>query len=134
MTSDTNIDVIIDEEDDGKALPVAKADVDDLDQPILPKGAERNDNGSVTLTLLHPRTLTIKNGQGVVREVSYDTLTFHRLNGADFNRVRTTAEEHQQLKMFVCSTRMREVEMRALYDRLDAADITRAGRVLNTFF
>ena len=100
----------------------------------LPAGAVQNDDGSVTLTLRYPKEIQIRNGAGKTRTERYDTLTFHRLTGADLNAVRATADQHQQRVLFTRSTRMQGPLMQALYERLDGKDIARAGQVLESFF
>jgi len=139
--ADTDTDtIIIDETAEpgavtgGQAADAAADLREGKDEAILPKGAVENPDGSVTLQLLHPRELRIASGQGQVRIESYTELTFHRLTGADLNAIRGTVAEHQSVVLFTRSTRLRAAVMRVLYEKLDAADVTRAGKVLDTFF
>nr|WP_278520474.1 hypothetical protein [Brucella anthropi] len=105
-------------------------DIDPNDR--LPDHAIQNDNGSVTLPLLYPQTLTIRKA-GKTREEKYSELTFHRLNGADHRAISATSEESSNVVAFARSTRISQAIMNALYDKLDAADITAASQVLSSF-
>lgn len=128
-----NEDVVVDL-DDAKpetALALKKAEVDE-DDTILPSGCERNEDGSVTVSLLFPRTITIRSN-GAVKEERYEQLTFHRLNGKDLNAVRSTSDENQSVVLFTRSSRLPSRIMTVLYEKLDGKDITRCGRVLGTF-
>ena len=130
---DTDIVVDLDDTIETAAPARASAEVDEDDDKILPKGCERNADGSVTVRLLHPRSVTTRSGAGGVREERFDTLTFHRLTGADLNAVRATSPDTEQVVLFTRSSRVRSAVMQVLYPKLDAADIMRCGRVLNTF-
>lgn len=99
----------------------------------LPKGAVLNEDGSVTLPLLYPKTVTVKS-QGGVREEKFDELVLHRLNGADISAIRVASKETSHLVMMARSLRKHVAIVRALYDKLDGADISRAGEVLDSFF
>ncbi len=136
MTDQNDTDVVVDLDDtsDPIAPALAKAEVDEADdEKILPKGCEKNADGSVTVTLLYPKTITVRSASGGVREEKYERLTFHRLTGADLNAVRSTSPETEQIVLFTRSSRVRSAMMQALYPKLDGADIMRCGRVLNTF-
>lgn len=138
--ADTEDDVVIDDTEvqtPAAATGTVKVDVQegakDDDVATLPEDAIVNPDGSVTLPLLFPRSVTIRSATGAVREDKFDRLTFHRLTGADLNAFRNTAEAQQSVVLFTRSTRVRAPIMRALYDRLDAKDVTRGARVLATF-
>jgi len=115
-----------------KAGVVADVDEDIDPNDRLPDHAIQNDNGSVTLPLLYPRTLEIKKG-GKVREERYSELTFHRLTGADQRAISATSEDSMNVVAFSRSTRISQAIMNVLYDRLDAADITASAQVLSSF-
>jgi hypothetical protein len=137
MGTDETADVVIDL-DEGSAPTTAAPtaapiDIDEGAEAILPKGAELNPDGSVTVRLLYPRSVTVKSGAGGVKVEAFEALTFHRLTGADLSAIRTTAAEHQQRVLFTRSSRVRSAVMGVLYDKLDAKDIVRCGRVLETF-
>lgn len=129
-----NKDIIIDEDRPFAAKTGADADViEDIDpNDRLPDRAIQNDNGSVTLPLLFPQTLTIKKA-GKVREQIFDKLTFHRLNGADQRAIAAASDEMLNVVAFSRSTRTSQAIMNVLYDKLDAADITAAAQVLSSF-
>ncbi|MBB4956225.1 hypothetical protein H4S14_004322 [Agrobacterium vitis] len=98
----------------------------------LPDRAVINGDGSVTLPLLFPQTLTTKK-DGKVRDKLFDALTFHRMRGADQMAISAVPEEKQIAVAFARSTRMAQMVMDKLYEKMDLADITDAGRVLNHF-
>ena len=135
MSADeTDVVIDLDEGATGSTAPdAAPVDIDEDEEIILPKGAERNPDGSVTIRLLYPKSVTVKSGGGGVRVENFEALTFHRLTGADLSSIRTTAAEHQQRVLFTRSSRVRSAVMGVLYDKLDAKDIVRCGRVLETF-
>ncbi|SIQ23835.1 hypothetical protein SAMN05880590_102736 [Rhizobium sp. RU35A] len=129
VTDTAAADVVI-AEDDASTEAVIDEDGALLDK--LPARAVENDDGSVTLPLAYPKTLrTRKNGQE--RERVFDALTFHRLSGKDQRIIGGASPEMQAVVAFAQSTRINQAVMNALYDKLDLADITDAGRVLNHF-
>lgn len=133
-TDETDVVIDLDEGAATAAAPdAAPVDIDEDEEIILPKGAERNPDGSVTIRLLYPKAVTVKSGAGGVRVETFESLTFHRLTGADLSAIRTTAAEHQQRVLFTRSSRVRAAVMGVLYDKLDAKDIVRCGKVLETF-
>jgi len=117
-------------EDGAGASEVIDEDGDGLDD--LPKRATTNDDGSVTLPLLFKRTLTTKK-DGKIRDREFTELTFHRLAGADTRAIAAASAEMVTVVAFARSTRLNQAVMNALFDKMDAADITDAGRVLNNF-
>ncbi len=115
--------------------PSATSDIVDEDgdpRDRLPDRAVQNADGSVTLPLLYPQTLTTKK-DGKVSEKQFNALTFHRMRGADQMAISAVSEEKQIAVAFARSTRMTQMVMDRLYEKLDLADITDAGRVLNHF-
>lgn len=117
----------------GSAVPagVVDEDVDPLDK--VPDRAVRNADGSITLPLLYPQELQIRR-LGKIRTDKYDSLTFHRLNGADQRAIAAASDETQAVVAFGRSTRMSQAIMNALFDKMDGADIAAGGQVLNSFF
>ncbi|WP_152979827.1 hypothetical protein [Mesorhizobium sp. 1M-11] len=115
------------------ALPadVVDEDVDPLDK--LPPRAIPNADGSVTLPLLYPKELQIRK-LGKIRTDRFDSLTFHRLTGADQRAIAATSEETMSVVAFARSTRLSQAVMNALFDKMDGADIAAGGQVLNSFF
>lgn len=140
-TTPTDIDL---DEDQGNALPTAGSadtdllidgdivneDADSLDR--LPDRAIQNSDRSVTLPLLYPVTIRSKK-DGTIREKHYSSLTFHRLTGKDQRAIGATSQEKMPIVALACSTRLTQVLMDAIYDKMDGADIQDAGRVLNSF-
>lgn len=113
----------------------ANSDIVDEDgdpRDRLPERAVQNADGSVTLPLIYPQTLTTKK-DGKVREKEFASLTFHRMRGADQMAISAVPEEKQISVAFARSTRMAQMVMDKLYEKMDLADITDAGRVLNHF-
>ena len=107
------------------------ADLDPADR--LPKNAVRNGDGSVTLTLRYAQSIKSKR-DGKVSERRFDQLVFHRLNGTDQRAIGAASEEMQGPVSFARSTRLNQAVMNALWDKMDLADISAAGQVLNNFF
>jgi hypothetical protein len=136
----TNTEIVVDLDEADKPAPavvipegVDAVETEAEDIKKLPKGAILNENGSVTLPLLYPRSVTIK-GQGGVREERFDEFLFHRLNGADINAIRAASKETSHIVALARSLHKHVAIIKALYDKLDSADITRAGEVLDSFF
>ncbi len=128
-------DIIIDETEEPASPALAKSDVeeDTPDEKLLPRGCDRNADGSVTVKFDFPVTLSIRSG-GDVRQERFDKLTFRRLTGADLNAFMSVAKEHQQVTLFTRSARIKAATMKVLFDKMDGADIKRCGLVLDTFF
>jgi hypothetical protein len=123
------------DEDGRTSSALIEGDIIDEDaNPLdkLPREAIRNDDGSVTLPLYYPKTLTTKK-DGKVREREFASLTFHRLNGADQRAISAAEEKDLAVVSFARSTRFNQAVMNALFDKMDAADIANGGRVLNHF-
>lgn len=99
----------------------------------LPARAVLNDDGSVTLPLVKPVTLTIRKGGSEQQEV-YRELVFHELSGLD---MRLAAQEKDEMKQTVVtlarSTRMTTVRMNVLFDRLNLRDIKGATDIVKYF-
>jgi hypothetical protein len=132
---DTKLEAVVDVDnpvalDSARDPDVIDEDAGQLDQ--LPDDAVKNADGSVSLALNFPVTLrTKKNGE--VKERVYRELTFHRLTGADMRMISSAKSEDQNAVTFARSTRMYQVIMNALFDKMDLTDIERAGRVLVFF-
>lgn len=128
------VDLVI---DDGQPVPLKISNADVVDEDInpldrLPDHAIQNDDRSVTLPLLFPQELRIrKNGKERIEK--YTELTFHRLTGADQRAISSTSDEMMNVVAFSRTTRISHAIMNVLYDKLDAADITAGGQVLNSF-
>lgn len=138
LTDDTQethqTDLVI---EDGKPVPLTKSDADVVDEDInpldrLPDQAIQNDDGSVTLPLMFPQSLRIRKN-GKERSEVYTELTFHRLTGADQRAISATSDGMMTVVAFARTTRISQAIMNVLYDKLDAADITAGGQVLNSF-
>lgn len=130
-------DAVIDE-DAPVALASPDDDVVDEDAELdpadrLPKRAVRNADGSVTLPLLYPVKIRRKRNERV-REQTFERLVFHRLTGADQRAIAAASEDMQGVVAFARSTRENQAVMNKLFDKMDAADITAGGQVLNNFF
>ena len=116
------------------ALTGAAADViEDIDPgDRLPDNAVQNADGSVTLKLQYPQKLKIKKGENV-REENYEQLTFHRLNGADQRAIASASDSMLNVVAFSRSTRISQAIMNALFDMMDAADISAGAQVFSHF-
>lgn len=134
ITNETETDVVIDLDDtkDDAAPAMKKADVDEDDDTILPAGCEKNEDGSVTVTLLYPKTVSVRSN-GAVKEERYERLTFHRMTGKDLNAIQSASAATSSIVTFTRLTRIPSRIMTVLFDKLDGKDVTRCGRVINTF-
>lgn len=117
-------------EDTGSKADIVDEDAGDTDK--LPEHAIVNDDGSVTLPLLEPVTVTTKK-DGKIRERKFDSLTFHRLRGVDLEVIQSSPKQKETAVVFARSTRTMQALMDAIYAKLDMADIADGGRVLNHF-
>ena len=111
---------------------VVRADAAPADD--LPKAARRNADGSVTLALLHPRTLRTQRGGETVREESYAELVFHRMTGADLRAMASAGKDSALTVGFQKSTRLAHAIAAALFDKLDAEDAGNALAIVGFFF
>ena len=111
---------------------IVNEDADTGDQ--LPARVVHNDDGSITLPLLHPRTLTIRSAKNGDRLVTYNELKFNRMNGADMNAIAAADKAAQIPTMFARSTRTSPAVMKALHDVMDAEDIADGAQVVLHFF
>jgi hypothetical protein len=121
---------IVDEGGNSDTVVIDEDGGDEMDK--LPKRAKVNDDGSVTLPLLEAVTITTKK-DGKVRDRVYETLTFHRLKGADIQAIANAGKEKDTVVTFGRSTRIMQAMMNAIFDKLDAADIVDGGKIINHF-
>jgi hypothetical protein len=133
----------IDLDEDGPALPalpivdetgVAIVDEDADLQGSLPARAIRNGDGSITLPLLFPVTLTVRSAQRGTRSEAYASLTLHPLVGADLRAVQAASKESQPVVMLARSARIREGVMNVLFDKMAGRDINDASDIVDSFF
>lgn len=137
-------EVVVDLDEDNVAGPVgalaaaADADLDDVvnedvdEQDKLPKTAKINDDGTVTLPLVYPKTINSRK-DGKILQRQFDALTFHRLTGADQRAIGAASDQMSAVVAFSQSTKLNQAVMNALFDKMDMADITNASRVLTYF-
>lgn len=122
--------VIVEEE------PGAGAVVVDEDAALggeLPARAIRNPNGTITLPLRKPVTLTIRNSRGGERAETYEELILRDLTGADFRAIQAASPAAQGVVTLARATGIREAVMNALYDRMTGADIVDAAACAMSF-
>ncbi|WP_425646070.1 hypothetical protein [Agrobacterium leguminum] len=98
----------------------------------LPKRARPNANGSVTLPLFEKVTLTTRK-DGKVRDRVFTELVFHRFNGADLRAIQATSDAKASIVTFSRSTRISEMVMDKLFDKMDGVDIADGGRIIESF-
>lgn len=130
-------DAVVDESDtDEPRRGPAVVIEEDGEQPKagqLPARATLNDDGSVTLALVKPVTLTIRKGENEKQE-TYAELTFRELTGAD---LRVVAQEKDEMKRTILTlaraTGMSSVRMNVLFDRLAQRDVGGATAVISYF-
>ncbi len=127
----SNTETVVDE-DTGADLPEDIIDEDAKADSKLPKRARPNANGSVTLPLFQEVRLNTKK-DGQVRERVFTELVFHRFNGADLRAIQSTSDAKATIVTFSRSTRISEMVMDKLFDRMDGVDIADGGRIIETF-
>lgn len=133
--------IIVELDEDGGAAPapvLSDPDVveigDEADATGLPKHAVVRADGSVDLPLRAPVTLKFRRGAGgEVREDTLAALHLHRLTGADMRAVSAASKDAMAPVMIARSARIPEGKFNAIYDRMDAADVGFAARVLDHF-
>jgi hypothetical protein len=131
-----DINVVIDEDaHDAAAIPALDEEIDADESPAhgLPRGTRQGPNGTVILPLSAPVTIRTKK-DGKISEHVYHELTFRRFTGQDLRAIRQLTGDAQTIEMFSRATSTQNARMSALYDRMDAADIRRAGEVIEYFF
>lgn len=131
-------DVVIEDEDEAVALaPVTDDDVvpedETADIAVLPRGAVEQADGSVILTLDRPVTITFQRRDRGTRRETITALQFYRLTGKDLTEITNAAEKVRERVAFALSLRKNKAATNGIFDRMDAADIARAGRVLEYF-
>jgi hypothetical protein len=96
----------------------------------LPARAVRNDDGTITLPLLAPVTLTVKNARGT-KEERYAEIVFHELSGLDLRLVAQAPAEKQTIVAMARAAKISTQRMDALFDQLKAKDVTAATAVIS---
>lgn len=96
----------------------------------LPARAVRKDDGTITLTLSAPVSLTVKTGRGSSEEV-YAELTFHEMTGRDLRLIAQAKAEMQTIVALACATKISVARMNGLFDQLKAKDVTAAAAVIS---
>jgi hypothetical protein len=131
--------VIIGELPAAGAAPGAAEDIVDESQvvaagPRLPKGAVRNADGTVTLTLQFPVEQQSKRASDAAPTTTqYDTLTMRRLKGRDLTRIAEARNGTGGMVGVALSAGIPEILFARLWDKMDAVDITAAAEVLQYF-
>lgn len=96
----------------------------------LPPQALRNADGTITLPLKRPVTLTIKNATGERKETVTE-LTFHEMSGIDLRLIAQAAPDMQTIVTMARATRMPTHRMSVLFDRMLGRDVTAAVAVVS---
>lgn len=100
----------------------------------LPAHAQRQADGTIILPLRHPVTLRYRRpNSDAVREEGVEQLHFHRLTGADMRAISAASQEAMAAVAIARSVRIAEGKFNAIYDRMDAADVTAASLVIGHF-
>lgn len=123
--------LIEDAEDIG--APAASTVVDDdaeAKKATLPARAIRNDDGSITLPLIRPVTLTVKSAAGQ-REETYDALTFREMTGLNLRMIAQAPPEKQTVVALAQATGIKQHRMDPLFDNMLARDVTAAAAVIS---
>jgi hypothetical protein len=135
----TDVDLgVVNEDDeiaiDAPAVPEGVVNEDSDDIATLPRGAVELADRSVTVALDTPVSFQSKSQRsGELTTRRYDELKFHRLNGLHMTEISMAAEATRIKVAFACSTRMNKGLMNGIYERMDAADIERCGKVIEYF-
>jgi hypothetical protein len=115
------------------AIVVEGEDGEEAASAALPKRAVLNGDGTVTLSLLKPVTLTIRTG-GKEKQETYKELVFRELTGADVRLVTQEQDEMRRTIMALArSTGMTSIRMNVLFDRLSQRDVKGATEVIAYF-
>lgn len=128
--------IVVDEsEDEATGTPAAGATVvieeeGEDKKTKLPARAIRNEDGTITLPLLAPVTLTVKNARGT-KEERYDEIVFHEMTGLDLRLVAQAPAEKQTIVALARAARISTQRMDALFDQLKAKDVTAATAVIS---
>lgn len=109
--------------------PAADVTEREGEAPQLPERAVDNGDGTITLTLIKPVSLTIKGADGKTREERYEALVFHELVGADMRKIMQAPEQRRVDAMLAAALRMPQVTAGALFDRMGRRDIEAATSV-----
>lgn len=96
----------------------------------LPERAVRNDDGTITLPLLKPVTLTIKNATGT-RQETIRELVFHEMEGIDLRLIAQAAPDMQTIVAMARATRTPSPRMNVLFDKMLGRDVTAAAAVIS---
>lgn len=127
-----NKTVLIEDAED-QAASTAAVVVDDeaavSKKATLPARAIRNDDGSITLPLIEPVTLTIKTAAGQ-REETYDALTFREMRGVNLRMIAQAPPEKQTVVALAQATGIKQHRMEPLFDNMLGRDVTAAAAVI----
>ncbi len=145
MKTKNEATIIIDDEPEGQTGKVVSDIIDEaperivnedakaLDEDAIPDRAILHEDGRITLPLVYPQTLKIQSG-GRVREEVYEALTFHRLTGADMAAIMSASKQATDRVLIERSAWLKPSIAKALYDRMDVADIVDCQKVAISFF
>lgn len=124
--------VIEDAEDQVETLAhvVVDDEAAESKKTALPARAIRNGDGTITLPLLKPVTLTVKNASGQ-REETYDALTFREMTGLNLRMIAQAAPEKQTVVALAQATGIKQHKMDPLFDNMLARDVTAAAAVIS---
>lgn len=127
--------LVIDEsEDAGAGASTGAVVVDDEASASkttkLPERATVNDDGTVTLRLVRPVTLTIKTGTSQ-REEIYEELVFREMTGLNLRLIAQAPAEKQTVVALAQATGIKQHRMDPLFDNMLARDVTAAAAVIS---
>lgn len=129
-----NKTVVIEDAEDQAVATAAGVVVDDdaaeSKKATLPERAIRNDDGTITLPLLKPVSLTIKTAAGQ-REETYDSLTFREMTGLNLRMIAQAPPEKQTVVALAQATGIKQHRMDPLFDNMLARDVTAAAAVIS---
>lgn len=98
----------------------------------LPPTARLNKDGSVTLKLTYPVTLTVRRSDQVIED-RYEAFTLRRLNGADLRAALQLKTDLQGIALFARSAGLKQLVAEKLSDKMDLADFDAVAQVVDFF-
>jgi hypothetical protein len=129
-------DILIDTTE-GAADPAVPVLAEDGTEQALPKGAVRQDDGSVLFTLQYPCAIRYRRrSDGATREEQLSELHLRRLTGADMRKISAASPDMMTVVAVACSARMPDAQqhkMKLFFDAMDAADAAAAMEIVSGF-
>ena len=127
------VDVVVGADQVAAAAPDAVVSAEGGAGEKLPKRAVRNDDGTITLPLRMPVTLTVKRPSQGAQSETFDHLTFHAMTGADLAQISVVSDENRGAALVARSAQEPLAVVVAMFRKMDARD-ARDAQVCAGFF